>query len=105
MADRLELNEMIWQIVASIPKGSVATYGLVAKQSGYPNHARFVGRVLKRLPKGSCLPWHRVINSKGELAFPAGSIKYTEQRSRLEDEGVIFDGNHRIALVTYLWQC
>lgn len=84
------LNEIIWQVVASIPKGSVATYGQIAKLAGYPNHARYVGATLKNLPSDSTLPWHRVINAKGELSFHQDSQQYNKQKALLEAEGIIF---------------
>ena len=98
--DRLDINEIIWQVVASIPKGSVATYGQIAKLAGYPNHARYVGATLKKLPKDSLLPWHRVVNSKGALAFPLGSERYQQQKSLLEAEGIEFK-SFKISLNTY----
>ncbi|MBV1790021.1 MGMT family protein [Marinobacterium sp. D7] len=84
------LNELIWQIVASIPVGRVATYGQIAKLAGYPNHARYVGTTLKKLPKDTTLPWHRVVNARGESSFPKGSDAYNRQIERLSAEGVIF---------------
>lgn len=47
--------QRVWQIVASIPEGCVATYGDVAQLAGSPRAARQVGGVLKRLPEGSTL--------------------------------------------------
>ncbi|MFT7414267.1 MAG: methylated-DNA-protein-cysteine methyltransferase-like protein [Methylophagaceae bacterium] len=88
--DKPMINEIIWQLVASIPKGSVATYGQIAKLAGYPGHARYVGATLKKLPAGSGLPWHRVVNAKGELSFPQGSTQYQKQKALLEAEGVTF---------------
>jgi methylated-DNA-protein-cysteine methyltransferase-like protein len=90
LIDKLMLNEIIWQVVASIPKGNVATYGQIAKQAGYPNHARYVGATLKNLPTDTSLPWHRVISAKGELAFPQGSQQYKKQKALLEAEGITF---------------
>jgi methylated-DNA-protein-cysteine methyltransferase-like protein len=87
----LSLKEIIWQIVASIPKGKVATYGQIAKAAGYPGHARYVGSTLKNLPKDTKLPWHRVINSQGRISFPINSSAYNKQKSRLEAEGVVFN--------------
>ncbi|MGB5445590.1 MAG: MGMT family protein [Psychromonas sp.] len=99
---KLTINEIIWQVVASIPKGSVTTYGQVAKLAGCPNHARYVGATLKNLPKDSKLPWHRVINAKGEISFPVNSDAYQRQRLRLEAEGIIFNAT-KISLKRYLW--
>lgn len=100
--NQLKLNEMIWQTVALIPKGKVATYGQIAKLCGYPSHARYVGVTLKQLPKESELPWHRVINAKGEIAFPEGGEAFQRQLLLLEQEGVQFYGN-KIKLSISRW--
>ncbi|MGB3621000.1 MAG: MGMT family protein, partial [Ketobacter sp.] len=63
--DRKESKNILLQVIASIPKGKVSTYGGVAALAGMPRHARYVGTVLKNLPAGSKIPWHRVVNSKG----------------------------------------
>lgn len=99
---RAKLNEMIWQVVAAIPPGKVATYGQIAKLCGYRNHARYVGQTLKQLPKGTLLPWHRVIDAKGQISFPVGSEGYLVQRTRLEQEGIVFKGE-RVNLRYYQW--
>jgi len=101
--DKLQLNEIIWQIVSSIPKGKVATYGQIAKLAGFPSHARYVGATLKSLPRGSKLPWYRVVNAKGEISFPLNGDAYHRQRLLLESEGIDFNGV-KISLRHYLWQ-
>ncbi len=98
--DNIAINEIIWQIVAAIPRGSVATYGDIAKLAGYPNHARYVGTTLKNLPAESTLPWHRVVNAKGELSFAKDSEHYQKQRPLLESEGVTFK-SFKLRLKTY----
>lgn len=97
------LKEEIWQIVAAIPQGNVATYGQVARLAGYPNHARYVGTTMKGLPKDTRLPWHRVVNSKGELSFPINSASWHRQKDRLEEEGVVFRGK-KFSLRQFQWQ-
>ena len=94
------LKEEIWQLVASIPSGRVATYGQVARLAGFPKHARYVGTTLKQLPKGTTLPWYRVLKSNGELAFPAGSAAWKRQKSYLEAEGVLLKGM-KVSLSVY----
>jgi methylated-DNA-protein-cysteine methyltransferase-like protein len=94
------ITHIIIQQLASIPIGKVCTYGDLAKLAGYPSHARFVGSVLRKLPKGSKLPWHRVINGQGRISFPENSDPYLLQRSRLEEEGIVFL-NGRIKLAIY----
>lgn len=97
------LKERILQTVASIPKGKVCTYGKIAEYAGANRRARFVGTVLKQLPAGSKIPWHRVINSQGNVSFPEGSDKYLEQVKRLQEEDVsVLKG--RIQLNSYLWK-
>jgi methylated-DNA-protein-cysteine methyltransferase related protein len=81
-------RQRIWQVVAAIPSGKVASYGQVAALADLPRAARLVGSILKNLPPDSKLPWHRVIRSDGKLAFPTGSERYLRQQDRLEDEGV-----------------
>lgn len=78
----------ILDVVASIPRGRVSTYGVVAERAGLPRQARLVGRVLGGLPAGSRVPWHRVVAAGGRIAFPAGSDARAEQLARLEAEGV-----------------
>lgn len=98
--ETIDIDEIIWQIVAAIPKGRVATYGQIAKLAGYPNHARYVGATLKKLSKDSALPWHRVVNAKGELSFPQDSAQYQKQKTLLEAEGITFK-TFKLSLNTY----
>ncbi|MDT8311834.1 MAG: methylated-DNA--[protein]-cysteine S-methyltransferase [Methylophaga sp.] len=97
-----ELKLMIWQTVAAIPQGKVATYGDIARRCGYPGHARFVGTSLKNLPEDSVLPWHRVIKANGELAFAVGTDAFIRQKTQLGAEGVPFK-QQKISLKTYRW--
>jgi methylated-DNA-protein-cysteine methyltransferase-like protein len=75
--------QRVWQIVAAIPEGYVTTYGDVAKLAGSPRAARQVGGVLKRLPEGSTLPWHRVVNRHNfanRTGFTASTTGITGRR-------------------------
>ncbi|WP_051785791.1 MGMT family protein [Endozoicomonas numazuensis] len=92
----------IWFILAKIPEGNVVTYGQLANMAGAPGYARVVGNILKQLPSGSGLPWHRVINSKGQISFPEASAKYQQQQSLLESEGVTLL-NGKVNLKLYQW--
>jgi methylated-DNA-protein-cysteine methyltransferase-like protein len=95
-------EERIWQVVAAIPRGQVATYGQIAELAGMPRHARLVGRTLSNLPNGSRLPWHRVVNAGLRIAQRGDDRAMHEQRRRLEREGVSFVGM-RIPR-DHLWQ-
>ena len=88
----LSKAERIWQVVVSIPKGYVASYGQIAKIAGLPGYARFVGTTLGKLPRDTRLPWHRVVNASLAIA-PRGGGRMLEQKRRLRDEGVSFESN------------
>ena len=97
-------NERICAVVARIPRGRVATYGQIALLAGLPGRARLVGHVLRVLPSGSDLPWHRVVNAQGKIS-PRGDLLDHEdlQAHLLEREGVRFAGG-AISLERYRWQ-
>lgn len=95
-------RERVWSIVHGIPRGKVTSYGAVAKLAGLPRGARLIGRILAQLPEGSALPWHRVVNSRGEISFPAGSAQFREQRERLLQEGIVFR-NDKIDVKKFGW--
>ena len=83
-------QQRIWQVVSQIPEGKVASYGQIAQLAEIPQAARLVGNVLRQLPKGSKLPWHRVVNSQGKISLPKDSPSHKKQKQRLIEEGIIF---------------
>ena len=92
-------------MVARIPRGRVATYGQIARLAGLPGQPRLVGYALSALPEASGLPWHRVVNARGEVSPRSGdSPMHIVQRLRLERERVRFDARGRIALERYQWR-
>lgn len=91
-------TENVIKIILGIPAGRVMTYGQVAKVAGKPRAARQVSWVLHSMSQKHKLPWHRVINSKGEI-----SLKGSEQRELLELEGVHFNETGKVNLDIYLW--
>ncbi|EKY3193431.1 MGMT family protein [Cronobacter turicensis] len=94
--------QRVYQIVAAIPEGCVTTYGEVARLAGSPRAARQVGGVLKRLPEGSKLPWHRVVNRRGEISLTGPDLQ--RQRQALLAEGVQVSGKGEINLAHYGWR-
>ena len=64
-----EAVEAIYAVIRRIPKGWVATYGQVAAMAGLPRRARLVGYVLQHLDPTTRIPWHRVVNAKGEISY------------------------------------
>lgn len=95
-------DQKIWQVVAAIPPGKVASYGQVAEMAGLGRQARYIGRALGKLPRRHEIPWYRVIRSNGQIAFPQGSDTYHEQVSRLQAEGVEVV-NGRVSMKQFRW--
>ncbi len=91
-------------MVCQVPRGSVATYGQIAKLAGIPKNSRQVGSVLRDLPIGDGVPWYRIVNSKGEISQRGNHESEKSQREVLEDEGIQFNEKGRIDLERFQWQ-
>ena len=81
--------QAIWEVVCTIPRGQVSTYGAVARAAGLPGRARLAGLALRVAPDEMNLPWHRVLGVGGRIVFPKNSRPYREQAKRLRAEGVL----------------
>jgi methylated-DNA-protein-cysteine methyltransferase-like protein len=80
--------QAIWDVVGMIPRGTVSTYGAVARAAGLPGRARLTGFALKVVPEEMNLPWHRVVGAGGRIVFPKTSLHHREQARRLRAERV-----------------
>ncbi|NET39949.1 MAG: methyltransferase [Cyanothece sp. SIO1E1] len=98
--------DAIYKVVRQIPFGQVATYGQVAELANLIGQARLVGYALYRVDQNSSdIPWHRVINAKGEIS--ESPFRYGgdyRQRSLLEQEGIKFSPEGKVSLRDYLWR-
>jgi methylated-DNA-protein-cysteine methyltransferase-like protein len=99
----VEAYDLIYSIVSSIPRGRVATYGQVAEIAGLHRGARQVGFALRVLPDGSGVPWHRVVNARGEISPRGEPEGEYEQRLTLESEGIVFNAGGRLSLRRFRW--
>jgi methylated-DNA-protein-cysteine methyltransferase-like protein len=98
--------DKIYDIVRQIPVGKVATYGQVAELANLAGKARLVGYALYRVDiQSSDIPWHRVINAKGEISHSTlrQGTDYL-QKTLLEEEGIILTSDGKIKLSQYQWQ-
>ena len=96
--------QVIYAVVARIPRGRVSTYGRVAELAGLPRRARLVGRALRELPPDSGVPWHRVLNAAGRISPRGDALGHEDlQAHLLEREGVRPVGSV-VPLERYLWQ-
>lgn len=96
--------EKIYEVVSRIPKGKVATYGLVARMAGNPRWSRVVGYALHNNPAPGVIPCHRVVNREGKVAESFAFGGSDIQRKMLEDEGIVFGTDGHIDLEKYLWK-
>ena len=80
-------SEKVNDIVRSIPKGSIMTYGGVAKLAGSPGAGRAVGTIMAQ-NFDNTVPCHRVIRSDGKIgSYNRGGEK--AKRTLLIKEGAI----------------
>ncbi|MGB7085181.1 MAG: MGMT family protein [Phormidesmis sp.] len=94
----------IYDIVRRIPYGKVATYGQVADLAGLMGNPRVVGYALYRLVSDETdIPWHRVINAKGEVSRSSLRDGNDDlQQLLLEQEGIKFVKG-KLELKRYRW--
>ena len=92
------MKEQVYELVKSIPRGKVATYGQIALYLGNRNFAQVVGNILHGNPDPEHIPCHRVVNAQGRLSrsYAFGGIE--AQRRLLESEGVVFKNNQVVDL-------
>jgi methylated-DNA-protein-cysteine methyltransferase-like protein len=99
----LPFREAVLALVARIPRGSLASYGQIALMVGYPRRPRQVGMVLKGLPEGTDLPWHRVVNTLGYVPSKGRWWGAQVQIARLREEGIEVDELGNLDLERYRW--
>lgn len=92
----------IFRLVARIPRGRVCAYGDIAWKVG--TTPRHVGWALSGCPDG--VPWHRVVNHKGQLSIGKRAHYLRElQRGLLVKEGVRFSNSDNISdFDRYRWR-
>lgn len=93
-------TEDVITVIRKIPAGKVMTYGQIARVAGHPRGARQVARILHSMSRKHRLPWHRVINAKGQIVLK-DEIRAMDQRMMLEDEGVDVTSSGRVDLAEY----
>lgn len=98
-------DQRVYAAVAQIPYGRLATYGQIAELIGAYGCARQVGWALRRLPLPSAVPWHRVVNARGEVSMSL-SREGSDwmQRELLIAEGIPVNAEGRLPLGSFLWR-
>jgi len=90
------------QVIQSIPRGKVVSYGQVAAYIGIPRAARQVGWILRGLEEGVNMPWWRVINKTGRISIEGNLHNDKElQRKLLQQEGVAVNEDYILNIEKY----
>lgn len=100
--NKSSVYKRIYELVRRIPTGKVATYGQIAHLVDKCN-ARMVGYAMASLPFDTDVPWHRVVNRKGEISIRVGGQYSHEQHALLTHEGITFNAQKKIDLSKYRW--
>lgn len=90
--------DRVYEIVAQIPYGKVASYGQIARMLNAPRSARIVGFAMRNCPED--LPWYRVVRSDGSIA---GGVLPDLCKDLLKDEGVTFLSDGHINMKKHQW--
>jgi len=90
----------VYRLVKKIPRGRVMTYGQLARTLRLRGGARAAGHAMAATPRGSGIPWHRVVGDGGRLLIrePYASL----QRRLLESEGIAI-GSGRADMKRFGW--
>lgn len=96
-----EFKTRVYELVATIPKGKVMTYGQIAALAGAAWAAWEVGQIAHTGPDS--LPWQRVVNKSGGLArgYPGG---FEGHKKALGNDGLEVDDQYRVNIGELLWQ-
>lgn len=87
--------QRVYAATKKIPKGKVSTYGRIAEIIG-TRDARRVGHALHANTDPAC-PCHRVVFTDGRLAPGYAFGGAQAQRKKLEEEGIVFTSDGRVA--------
>jgi len=96
----IDLRHQVLATLGSVPEGTGVSYGQGAAMAGRGRGARQVGRILKTLPEGTQIPWHRVVNAAGYICvFEPGKARQIKQLRR--ENIPVIDG--RVDMKKYRW--
>ncbi|GLI04735.1 methylated-DNA--[protein]-cysteine S-methyltransferase [Paenibacillus tyrfis] len=90
-------SQRVIEIIQGIPEGYVMTYGQIAGLAGSPRGARQVVRILHSSSGKHGLPWHRVVNARGEIGIQQEEGRML-QMLYLRGEGVEVADNGQLDL-------
>lgn len=99
----MESFEKIYTVVSFVPKGKVSTYQQIADMTSIKN-PKIVGFALHANKNPKKIPCHRVVNKNGFTAKGYAFGGSSEQRAKLEKEGVCFSNKEKVDLEKFLYK-
>lgn len=79
-------QEEVWTVLRAVPRGTVTTYGDIARAVGRPGAGRAVGNACGANPLPIVIPCHRVLPADGRLGGYASGVG--RKRRLLGIEGI-----------------
>lgn len=92
----------VYEIVKKIPKGRVASYGMIAVALGNAKMSRQVGWALHKNPFPDIVPYYRVVTKDGKVADSFAFGGKDRQKELLEFDGVEFGNNNCVKKVFFI---
>jgi methylated-DNA-protein-cysteine methyltransferase-like protein len=103
MNQNTDFYNRVYDIVRTIPRGKVTTYGIIADFLGAKSSSRLVGWALNAVMDRVDIPCHRVVNRLGELSGKMHFDHPTQMKDRLLAEEITFIGE-AVDLSKHLWK-
>jgi methylated-DNA-protein-cysteine methyltransferase-like protein len=103
--DSSDFFQRVYEVVRTIPRGRVSTYGAIARAVGAAKSARMVGYALNAsIQNGEDIPAHRVVNRNGLLTGKHHFFTPTLMEELLQMEGVDVEDDKVLAFAERYWE-
>ena len=96
--------EDVWEVAKLIPKGSVTSYGAIAKYLGTGMSARMVGWAMNAIHGADpAIPAQRVVNRNGMLSGKAHFGEANAMEDLLKKDGVYVENDTVVNFEKLFW--
>lgn len=102
--DRASFYDLVYQVVALIPKGKVTSYGAIASYLGTKGSSRLVGYAMNGATASHRnIPAHRVVNRNGLLTGKFHFDHPNKMQELLESDGIKVENDQIINFMAHYW--
>jgi methylated-DNA-protein-cysteine methyltransferase related protein len=103
--DSNDFFQRVYEVVRTIPRGRVSTYGAIARAVGAAKSARMVGYALNAsIQNGEDIPAHRVVNRNGLLTGKHHFFTPRLMEELLQMEGVEVEDDKVLTFAERYWE-